>query len=76
MLWGFSNYIKMKTFKKYLRRSGFILMIILASFGIALVGGVPIPFNRKGDSFKTPIELVEIKDEDSEKEAELFEKNS
>lgn len=68
MLWDFPIF-QMKTFKKYLRRIGFILIIILASYGIALSGGVPIPLNRKADYFRTPIELVESKEEDTEVES-------
>lgn len=64
----------MANFKKYLRRTGFILVLILASFGVGLSGGFPIPnFNRKGDSFATPIELVETKEDEGEVELLDFE---
>lgn len=44
----------MYRFFKFLRITGFIILILLASFGIGLSGGVPIPSSntRKEQSLK------------------------
>ena len=60
--------------KRLLRHFALALLIILAIFGIGLVGGVPLPglFKRE-DSSEVKIELVEDKDEDQEvKEIDNF----
>lgn len=50
----------MKSFKKILRLSGLVLLIVLASVGIGFGGGVPIPTSHKReDATEINIELVE-----------------
>jgi len=50
----------MQKVKKALRAFGYILLIVLASFGIGMAGGVPIPsFMGKKDKEQDNIELVE-----------------
>ena len=53
---------KMKSFKKSLKLLGLILLIVLASFGIGIGGGVPIPSSNKKD------EAINIKLEADESE--------
>jgi hypothetical protein len=50
----------MKSFKKILRLSGLVLLIVLAGVGIGFGGGVPIPTsNKREDTIEINIELVE-----------------
>jgi hypothetical protein len=50
----------MKSFKKTLKLLGLVLLIVLASFGIGIAGGVPIPSSkRKEDTIEISIELLE-----------------
>jgi hypothetical protein len=52
----------MKSFKRKLRRFCYFILLILASAGIGLSGGVPIPlFNKKEDYDGGNIEMVENK---------------
>ena len=55
----------MVRFKKFVRISFFILLIVLASLGVGLSGGVPIPFsNKRRQESEIKIELIkEDKDE-------------
>ena len=54
----------MKSLKKALRLACLVLMICLATVGISIAGGVPVPFSRrKGNDPQIKIELVESKDE-------------
>jgi hypothetical protein len=55
----------MERFKKFIRISFFILLIVLASLGVGLSGGVPIPFsNKRRQESEIKIELIkEDKDE-------------
>lgn len=54
----------MNNYKRLLRRILLILMILLASFGVGLVGGLPLPISHKRDD-KTEIEneMVDVDDE-------------
>jgi len=54
----------MKRFKKLLRMIGYILLIILAGFGIGLSGGVPLPTTKKRDRAEFDVELMESNDEE------------
>lgn len=55
----------MNGFKRKLRLLGYILLILLASIGIGLGGGVTTPpVLRTKDREDTPIELLETKEED------------
>jgi hypothetical protein len=55
----------MKSFKKALRLLGYILLILLATVGIGLMGGVPIPtMNKKEDAIEVLVELVEDEEDD------------
>ena len=57
----------MKKLKKALKLFALVCLILLASLGIGLVGGIPISFSDKRR--QTPdikIELVEVKDEESD----------
>ena len=59
----------MNHFKKVLRTIGLILLIALALSGIGIVGAPFLPRNRQDYLGKEiTIELVEEKNEDSEKE--------
>jgi len=59
----------MKKFKRILRLSGLICLIILASVGMGIGGAVPIPMaNKKEDT----IELI-VESSDDDDEAELNE---
>ena len=40
-----------------------MLMICLATVGISIAGGVPVPFSRRKGNPQIKIELVESKDE-------------
>jgi hypothetical protein len=53
----------MKSFKKMLRLSGLVLLIVLATVGIGFGGGMPIlPSNKKEDIIEIKVELVESND--------------
>jgi hypothetical protein len=56
----------MKRFKRALRLFGFILLIVLASFGIGIGGGAPIPPSTRK---KDPVEVIS-EEVDSEKSNE------
>lgn len=56
----------MKGFKQALRLTGFILLIILASFGIGIGGGAPIPPSTRK---KDPVEVIS-EEVDSERSSE------
>ena len=59
----------MKKMKRALRLLIFVSLIILASIGIGLCGGVPIPFSRKGrETEREKIELIEQGDQKSDGE--------
>lgn len=65
----------METFKRNLRRLGFILLIVLASVGVGLSGGVPIKSSgRSKQESVIEVELVEEK-EDGLEEKENEEKS-
>ena len=50
----------MERFKNILKLSALVLLIVLASVGIGMAGGVPIPSsNKRKDSTDLKIELVE-----------------
>lgn len=50
----------MKSFKKILRLLGLVLLIVLASVGLGIGGGIPIqPSNKKEDVIEIKVELVE-----------------
>ncbi len=50
----------MERFKNILKLSALALLIVLASVGIGMAGGVPIPSsNKRKDSTDLKIELVE-----------------
>jgi hypothetical protein len=58
-----SFYRNMKQFKKALRLTGLVLLILLASVGLG--GGVPIPPpNRKENHIEIKIELKETEDQE------------
>jgi hypothetical protein len=49
----------MERFNKFVRISFFILLIFLASLGVGLSGGVPIPFsNKRREEAEIKIELI------------------
>lgn len=57
----------MKRFKKALRLLGLFVLVVFASIGVGLNGGVPLPTaNRKKDT----IELIMESDETDETETE------
>jgi hypothetical protein len=54
----------MQSFKKTMRLFGLGLLIVLATLGVGIGGGVPISPNKKReDSNEIKTELVEIKDD-------------
>lgn len=54
----------MQSFKKTMRLFGLGLLIVLATLGVGIGGGVPISTNKKReDSNEIKTELVEIKDD-------------
>ncbi len=58
-----------KNFKKILRIAGMVMLMVLASFGVGLVGGVPVPMNKRRENI---IELrAEQKERDENKAEEL-----
>jgi hypothetical protein len=57
----------MKTLKKIARHICLILLIVLASVGIGIAGGVPvIPTHRRTEAAEITIELVETKDSEED----------
>jgi hypothetical protein len=62
-----------KKLKKILRIAGMVMLMVLASFGVGLMGGVPIPINKRREN---AIELhVELKESEENKGEELIFKN-
>jgi hypothetical protein len=62
-----------KKIKKIMRITGMIMLMALASFGVGLVGGVPIPMNKRRENV---IELrIELKESEENKAEELIFKN-
>jgi hypothetical protein len=56
----------MKNLKKTMRLLGLFLLIVLASIGIGISGGVPIsPSNKREDAFEIKIELVESNEDET-----------
>ena len=54
----------MKSFKKTMRLFGIALLIVLATFGVGIGGGVPSSPNKKGENLnEIKTEVVEIKDD-------------
>ena len=50
----------MKRFKKILKLLGLVCLIVLASVGIGITGGIPIPSSKKKENnIEIKIELVE-----------------
>ena len=54
----------MKKLKKLMRLLGLLLLLALASIGVGLTGGVPIPVHPKKDEMEIKIELVESDEDD------------
>ncbi|WP_259070773.1 hypothetical protein HDF24_23485 [Mucilaginibacter sp. X4EP1] len=56
----------MKQFKKVLRVAGMIMLITLASVGVGITGGIPVPSNRRKDnSIEIKTELKETDENES-----------
>ena len=54
----------MKSFKKALRLTVMVLVILLAAMGVGLAGGIPVLFPRKKENDpQIKIELVESRDD-------------
>ena len=59
----------MERVKRALRLFVFICLIVLASIGVGLSGGIPIPMsNSRKDTEKENIELIENQEEESNDE--------
>lgn len=59
----------MKRIKRVARIIAFILLIVLASIGVGLSGGIPIPMsNKRKDSQKENIEMLENHENESDDE--------
>lgn len=57
--------IKMKNFKRILKLSVVVLLVVLASIGMGMAGPVPVSANkRKENDNGIKIELVEAKEDD------------
>jgi hypothetical protein len=57
----------MKRFKRILKLGGLMLLIILASLGFGIGGGVPVPaIKRKEELNPIKVEMLEIKKDKSE----------
>ncbi len=64
------NLLSVKKFTKVLRIAGMIMLMALASFGVGIIGGVPIPVNKRRENV---IELrTEIKEADENKSETLI----
>lgn len=61
----------MRTLKRAFRLLCLAVLIILASFGIGLSGGVAIPVSRKREDNQVTIELVESNKYDEEDDASM-----
>lgn len=66
--------ILMRKFKRALRLIGLIFLLLLASMGVGLIGGVPIqPIRKKEDVIEAIIEMDNASKEDQEStEESLF----
>jgi len=53
----------MKKIKKTLRLTGLAVMIVLASFGVGLSGGVILPVSKRREEIVIQVELVEEDEE-------------
>jgi hypothetical protein len=64
----------MQDFKRKLHLVGLVLIMLLATVGISLGGGIPIPMSgKKEDGPPIKIELVkEDEEDDTEEEASVF----
>lgn len=63
----------MKNLKRVLRLASLIVLIILASTGAGISGGIAIPLSRKKEDDPPQIELTEFNKEDQETDSlELF----
>ena len=62
----------MKTFKKTFRLICLVLLILLASVGIGLSGGAPIPLLRKREDMPVTIELFESHEDQSDVASEAY----
>lgn len=62
----------MNTFKRKLRQIGFIVLIILASVGVGLTGGIPIPkTSRKKETHEIAVEKVDEENDESKKQVAI-----
>jgi len=62
----------MNRFKRLLRRLLLICLIVLASIGIGLTGGIPIPsFGKREDKQEINKEVLEAAEEDEESNKRL-----
>ena len=63
----------MERFKKFIRISFFILLIVLASLGVGLSGGVPILFsNKRRQESEIKIELKKEDKDENKKDTKQF----
>jgi hypothetical protein len=57
----------LKKFKRILRVAGMVMLMALAAFGIGLIGGAPIPMNKRRENIiELRIELKESPENKSE----------
>ncbi len=59
--------LKMKKLKKAIKLVALVCLILLATIGVGISGGIPLPFsNKRKDTPDIQIELVESDKEDTE----------
>lgn len=60
----------MKKFKKFIRLLALILMILLASIGVGLAGGMPIPLTGRREDMAPDIKVEQLDKKEDELDSE------
>jgi len=65
----------MKSFKKTVRLLGFIILMVLASAGVGLMGGIPMPtVKRREQTIEIKVELTESNEEEESETTNVYQK--